>query len=89
MVGRPIRWLMHRSWPLRAVGPIGVARVPARVNLGLAYLNGQGVSKDHATAASWFRKAAGQGLADATFGGWFLRGPFLTMAHRGRSFPAI
>ncbi|KAI9348458.1 TPR repeat protein [Zopfochytrium polystomum] len=31
--------------------------------LGLMYLNGEGVAKDDAEAARWFRKAAKRGLA--------------------------
>ncbi|MCZ8135513.1 MAG: tetratricopeptide repeat protein [Porphyrobacter sp.] len=34
---------------------------------GVAYYYGQGVSKDYATAASWYQKAADQGLANAQY----------------------
>ena len=39
----------------------------AQYNLGLLYVNGQGVPQDYAQAVSWFRKAADQGDADAQF----------------------
>ena len=35
-------------------------------NLGVMYLNGQGVPQDYAEAAKWYRKAAEQGDVDAT-----------------------
>jgi uncharacterized protein len=38
---------------------------PTDYNLGLKYLNGQGVAKDEAQAAILFRKAADQGFAQA------------------------
>jgi TPR repeat protein len=34
---------------------------------GLMYDKGQGVRQDHAAAASWYRKAAEQGIANAQF----------------------
>jgi TPR repeat protein len=34
--------------------------VKAQLNLGTMYGNGQGVPKDHAEAAKWYRKAAEQ-----------------------------
>src|SRR5258707_15429468 len=37
----------------------------AQYNLGVAYAYGHGVTRDHAAPASWFRKAANQGLAPA------------------------
>src|SRR5665647_991600 len=37
----------------------------AQFNLGLAYGNGQGVSKDYAESMKWYRKAAEQGHAAA------------------------
>src|SRR5258707_11697406 len=37
----------------------------AQYNLGIAYQYGHGVTRDHSVAASWFRKAANQGLAAA------------------------
>jgi hypothetical protein len=37
----------------------------AQFELGLLYLNGQGVAQDDAAAMMWFRKAADQGLATA------------------------
>ncbi len=39
----------------------------ATYNLGLMYANGQGVRKDDAEAARWFRTAANQGHADAKY----------------------
>lgn len=39
----------------------------AQYNLGVLYINGQGVGKDPAAAASWFEKAARQGNALAQF----------------------
>lgn len=39
----------------------------AQYTLGLMYLNGQGVVKDHEPAVSHFRKAAGHGEAGAQF----------------------
>ena len=39
----------------------------AQFNLGLSYYNGQGVVRDYAAAAKWFRKAAEQGYASAQF----------------------
>jgi len=39
--------------------------------LGCAYLNGEGVMQDSSLAATWFRRAADQGDADAQFAlGW-------------------
>jgi TPR repeat protein len=35
----------------------------AQFHLGLMHENGRGVRKDHATALTWFRKAAAQGYA--------------------------
>jgi TPR repeat protein len=35
----------------------------AQFHLGLMHENGRGVRKDHATALTWFRKAAAQGFA--------------------------
>ena len=37
----------------------------AQYNLGVMYANGQGIPKDEAKAASWYRKAADQGEANA------------------------
>ncbi len=34
-------------------------------NLGVVYRDGQGVARDHAEAAKWFKLAAGQGNADS------------------------
>jgi TPR repeat protein len=39
----------------------------ARVRLGVALLEGQGVARDEAEALSWFKKAAGQKNTDAMF----------------------
>ena len=39
--------------------------VRAQYNLGLMYYNGEGVPRDYAEAATWFRRAADQGHADA------------------------
>ncbi|MDF1722253.1 MAG: tetratricopeptide repeat protein [Minwuia sp.] len=48
----------------------------AQRNLGLLYLNGQGVPQDAAAAAAWFRRSADQGLprAAANLGDLYLRG---------------
>src|SRR5216684_6916578 len=37
----------------------------AQYNLGVMYLNGQGVPQDYAAAATWYLKAADQGYAAA------------------------
>jgi TPR repeat protein len=37
----------------------------AQNNLAGLYRDGQGVSKDYVQAASWYRKAAEQGVAEA------------------------
>ena len=37
----------------------------AQNNLGLRYYNGEGVTKDYAEAARWWRKAAEQGYSKA------------------------
>lgn len=39
----------------------------AQVRLGLLYYHGHGVREDNRTAADWFRRAAGAGLAEAQF----------------------
>jgi TPR repeat protein len=39
----------------------------AQFNLGLMYRNGEGVPKDYAEAANWYRKAAEQGVAAAQY----------------------
>lgn len=39
----------------------------AQIYMGLAYLNGVGVSRDVAKAVAWFEKAAAQGNADAQY----------------------
>ena len=39
----------------------------AQFNIGYMYAKGQGVKRDDAEAARWFRKAANQGLASAQF----------------------
>lgn len=39
----------------------------AQYNLGLLYMNGQGVEKNERTALWWFTRAAQQGLADAQY----------------------
>jgi uncharacterized protein len=41
--------------------------VESQFNLGLMYSEGNGVTRDYAEAAKWFRKAADQGLAVAQF----------------------
>ncbi len=48
----------------------------AQRNLGLLYLNGQGVPKDEAAAAEWFRRSADQGFprAAANLADLYLRG---------------
>jgi S1-C subfamily serine protease len=40
---------------------------PSQFNLGLMYLEGEGVPKDNVKAAEWWRKAAEQGLAEAQY----------------------
>ena len=39
----------------------------AQLQLGLAYYNGNGISKNYRKAYSWFQKAAEQGHAEAEF----------------------
>ena len=39
----------------------------AQVNLGHMYIRGDGVKKDYAEAAKWYKKAAEQGYAEAQF----------------------
>ena len=39
----------------------------AQFNLGLMYVNGQGVTQDHSEAVEWYRKAAQQELAGAQY----------------------
>ena len=39
--------------------------VRAQYSLGYAYYHGEGVPQDHEGAVAWYRKAAGQGDADA------------------------
>ncbi|MDF1733941.1 MAG: tetratricopeptide repeat protein [Minwuia sp.] len=48
----------------------------AQRNLGLLYLNGQGVPKNEAAAAEWFRRSSDQGFprASANLGELYLRG---------------
>lgn len=48
----------------------------AQRNLGLLYLNGQGVPKNEAAAADWFRRSSDQGFprASANLGEMYLRG---------------
>lgn len=48
----------------------------AQRNLGLLYLNGQGVPKNEAAAAEWFRRSSDQGFprASANLGEMYLRG---------------
>ena len=43
------------------------ANAPAQYLLGRMYLAGQGVAKDDAVAAMWFRLAAGQGVSEAQY----------------------
>ena len=49
----------------RKYAELGVAA--AQNNLGVMYANGDGVQKDIAEAAKWFRKAAERGSADAQY----------------------
>ena len=44
----------------------------AQSNLGLMYLNGQGVIQDDKQAVYWFRKAAKQGLVIAQHNLWLM-----------------
>ena len=48
----------------------------AQFNLGLMYLNGDGVPEDDAEAVKWYRKAAEQGYAAAqdNLGGMYVKG---------------
>ncbi|WP_295698474.1 tetratricopeptide repeat protein, partial [uncultured Neisseria sp.] len=39
----------------------------AQLNLGLMYVNGQGVRQDYTQAAQWYRRAAEQGVAQAQY----------------------
>jgi hypothetical protein len=39
----------------------------SQVELGLLYDKGEGVAKDHAQAAKWYRKAAEQNFAEAQY----------------------
>ena len=39
----------------------------AQSNLGVMYYKGQGVTRNYAEAAKWFRKAAEQGFAEAQY----------------------
>ena len=39
----------------------------AQYDLGVMYIDGEGVLKDHAEAVAWFRKAAEQGLSNAQY----------------------
>src|SRR2546428_550692 len=50
--------------------------VEAQFNLGLMYLDGQGIPQDFTQAAQWFRKVAEQGAAAAQFnlGGMYEHG---------------
>jgi TPR repeat protein len=51
----------YNEWlPLAELGD-----VEAQFNLGVMYDEGAGVEKNLTTAASWYRKAAGQGFMDA------------------------
>ncbi|MDB5102254.1 MAG: Sel1 domain protein repeat-containing protein [Cyanobacteria bacterium RYN_339] len=51
--------------PLETAAQAGDA--DAQLALGSAYMRGQGVAKDAAVAARWFRAAADQGLANAQY----------------------
>lgn len=53
-----VRWLVERG---------GVETGAAASSLGDLYYNGQGLPRDAAQAASWYRRAAEQGLAGAQF----------------------
>ncbi|MGH7217198.1 MAG: tetratricopeptide repeat protein [Nitrospiraceae bacterium] len=50
---------------LRQAAEAGIAE--AQYNLGICYLNGQGVAEDAAVANTWFERAAKQGWVDAQF----------------------
>jgi len=45
---------------LRAMADVGSSK--AQYELGVSYMNGQGVPQDYTQAAQWFRKAADQGV---------------------------
>lgn len=55
---RFVRWLVERG---------GVETGVAASSLGDLYYNGQGLPRDAAQAASWYRRGAEQGLASAQF----------------------
>ena len=50
---------------LREAVRIQPTYVDAQNNLGVMYYSGEGVPRDTAKAAEWFKKAAAQGNADA------------------------
>ncbi len=65
-----------REW--RPLAEQGNAK--AQYNLGIIYLNGEGVPQDYAKAVGWWRKAAEQGHAGAQFNLGF-------MYYNGRGVP--
>ncbi len=56
----------------------------AQFNLGILYVNGQGVAKDRVKAAAWFRKAARAGFAPGAFN----LGVLLLKDRMGRNYTA-
>ena len=63
---------------VRHLAEVGVPQYQSK--LGVAYRNGNGVPQDDVQAATWFRKAAAQGLADGQY--------FLGMSYlQGRGVP--
>jgi len=60
--GMPQDFRMAVEWWGKSAGQ---GNYGAQFNLGSCYCNGEGVSKDYAKAAAWYRKAAEQGFGMA------------------------
>ncbi len=63
----------------RPLAEQGIAE--AQFNLGLMYLNGDGVPQDYAEAVKWYRKAAEQGNADGQHNLGAMYGKGLNVPH--------
>lgn len=68
-----VRWLLDAAghWSTTATATCRPEEVSWQVNLGLRYLNGQGVAQDNAKAEQWFHGAAEKGnhpLAESNLG---------------------
>jgi S1-C subfamily serine protease len=63
--GESIKWYGKAADQYRKAAEQGDDR--AQCNLGLMYLNGQGVPQDYAEAAKWYRKAAEQGQVNSQY----------------------